>query len=443
MNAIFANKTSNWLASHVNRNWDVDGFPSYQPYQCYDLANLFATEVVGSGRFTGLYAADIITQAGTKYRRINNTPSFVPQLGDIPVWNKNVGGGAGHVGIANGEGDTNWFVSLDQNWNRPTATFIRHDYNNLIGVLRPLASEEAASAPAVPTPSADNEGIVVGQGLRGRTDATLDSFSPWYFDDLERITLHARKRGQNVTTGPYSPSDWWYLAQGRDSTSAPKVWVSDAYIRTTKNPANVPDWVASTPVPTPTPPPVYVFAKDLDCVTELRPAAIGNFEASNFPQNPDTAVIHDFGTLGRDTIESLINTFTKPGTLVSAHFAVSKKRIIQLVSLKDRAFHAGSQGNNYVGIEVDPAMDPETIESVKLVLRQLRVKYGRTLKLIEHNTLMPTQCGDDVNLDNFDITEPPVILPNPPADPSVPIITDTLTHIQDFLFNEFKEYERR
>jgi hypothetical protein len=117
------------------------------------------------------------------------------------------------------------------------------------------------------------------------------------------------------------------------------------------------------------------------------------------------AVIHDFGTKGKDTITSLINWFTKArGDGTSAHFAVSGKRIVQLVSLKDRAYHAGKIGNNYIGIETDPAQDPETIESAKSLLKELKVKYGYQFPLIEHNQIMSTSCGDDVDLANYDIT---------------------------------------
>lgn len=426
MNEEFKQRVYAWLGSTVNRNWDLDGYPPAQPYQCYDLVNKFSLDIVGAGRFVGLYASDIINQPGTKYRKILNTASFVPQPGDIAVWNRNLGGGAGHTGVCTGEGDTNYFVSLDQNWSRPTATYVRHDYNNFIGVLRPLASETATPAEAIPTPTADNEGIVNGSGLRGRTAPNTGASSPWYFNHLDRVLIHFRTRGENITSGPYAPSDWWYLVTDKSVATSPQVWVSDAYIRTTKNPAAVPDYT-TTPPPLPTPT-QYTFAKDVACVTEVIPAGIGNFESGNFPQNQDTAVIHDFGTKETDTITSVINTFKSVGGRgVSAHFAVSGKRIIQFVSLKDRAYHAGSQGNGYIGIETDPAQDVDTIESTKELLRQLRTKYGRTLRLIEHNTLMATACGDDVNLANYDITEAPPILPNPPADPT---ITDRLNALQ-------------
>lgn len=243
MNSTYAAKVLKWMDASVNKGWDFDG---YYGFQCYDLAQFYNRDVVGNpARFYGLYAADIITQAGTKYRRIDNTPEFVPQLGDLMVWNKKMGGGAGHVAICTGEGDTTFFMSLDQNWVRGEATYIRHTYDNVIGVLRPLESEQVTVKP-----SADNEGIVQGDSLRGHTAPTLSSPVPWYFDDQEKITLIAKTHGDSVA-GTWGTTDWWYLATG---VGSPQVWVSDGYVLTTKNPANVPDYKEPTkPVYSPRP----------------------------------------------------------------------------------------------------------------------------------------------------------------------------------------------
>lgn len=177
--------------------------------------------------------------------------------------------------------------------------------------------------------------------------------------------------------------------------------------------------VVNPPQPPVTPvPPKYEFTKDIDCVTEVKPAAIGNFEYNNFPSNPSKAVIHDFGTLGKDTFSGTVAWFQNPKSEVSAHFVISGKNIVQMVAIKDRAYHAGSAGNNFIGIETDPAQDPDTIASTRKVLEQLKAKYGYQLELIEHNQLMPTACGDDVDLKNYDIT--PVEPPKPTDPPTTP-----------------------
>jgi hypothetical protein len=182
---------------------------------------------------------------------------------------------------------------------------------------------------------------------------------------------------------------------------------------TDKSAHDLPNLTASAPEPAPvtpyTPPapfiPPYTFTKDLDCVTSVEPAANGNFKSGNFPERPLKAIIHDFGTKGRDTFGSTKNTFKNDASEVSAHFVVSGKEIVQMVSLKDRAFHGGKAGNDFIGIETDPMQDPDTIASVRTLLKALEAKYGYHIELIEHNTIMSTDCGDDVDLANYNILE--------------------------------------
>lgn len=71
------------------------------------------------------------------FERIPNTPSFVPQKGDIAVWDKRHGK-YGHVAICTGEGTTKYFYSYDQNWIIKKMHKVKHDYKNgFAGVLRP------------------------------------------------------------------------------------------------------------------------------------------------------------------------------------------------------------------------------------------------------------------------------------------------------------------
>lgn len=105
--------------------------------QCFDLVNKWST-FLGYRPFGGLYASGIYNQPQGNYTQISNSPSAVPRAGDIIVWNNRYGGGYGHTGIATGEGDTNYFVSFDQNY--PTgspAKKVRHSYDGVIGWLRP------------------------------------------------------------------------------------------------------------------------------------------------------------------------------------------------------------------------------------------------------------------------------------------------------------------
>lgn len=186
--------------------------------------------------------------------------------------------------------------------------------------------------------------------------------------------------------------------------------------------------VATTPVPTEPVEKPYTFEPDFDFV-EVIPAALNHFQYGNFPQNQTDVVIHQFGTVGVDTLNSTINTFTNPtARQVSAHFVVSGKRIIQMVSLKDRAYHAGTVGNNYVGIETDPAQDADTIASVKKLLAALKAKFGRELTKHLHKDVPGnvTNCGASITLSNYNLDTPVIVVPVPaPTEPTPTDIPET------------------
>jgi len=229
-------------------------------------------------------------------------------------------------------------------------------------------------------------------------------------------------------------------------------WAGGFTSQSTTGLANVTPKPAPAPTPAPTPAPVpvpapepvretYTFKADFDFV-EVQPAAIDHFMPGNFPDKPAKVVIHQFGTLGVDTIGSTINTFTNPnsGRQVSAHFAVSGKRIVQFVSLKDRAYHAGSVGNDYVGIETDPAQDADTIASTKKLLAALKAKYGYELPKTLHKDVPgnSTNCGASITLSKYDlapvvVTPTPTPVPTPPPAPTPAPVVDEEAVIDEFL----------
>lgn len=107
--------------------------------QCVDLYRRYVKEVLGFTQSPPVVgAADIWdTYLKDRFDRIENTPTGVPQLGDILIWNKNAGGGFGHVGVFS-EGTANSFRSFDQNWPSGSPCHIQgHYYTNVLGWLRP------------------------------------------------------------------------------------------------------------------------------------------------------------------------------------------------------------------------------------------------------------------------------------------------------------------
>lgn len=112
--------------------------------QCVDLIKLYADKVLGLkfGTFGNAHCYydnfENIKMLRDNFYKIPNTPYFIPQLGDIVVWNTNRGKGCGHIAICTGEGNTKNFYSYDQNWNgNKKMKKYKHDYKNVLGFLRP------------------------------------------------------------------------------------------------------------------------------------------------------------------------------------------------------------------------------------------------------------------------------------------------------------------
>jgi hypothetical protein len=173
----------------------------------------------------------------------------------------------------------------------------------------------------------------------------------------------------------------------------------------------------------------YSFTPDFDFV-EYRPAHYDNMGDGNFPANPAMIVLHQFDAKDKfPSLDGVINFFQtgRPAAPSSAHFGVSGDRIVQFVSLKDRAFHAREVGNNYIGIEVDPQEDEKTIASVKKLISALNKKYGKVFTYIKHQNVAgnSTKCGDDIHLEKYlvDAVTPPVVV-DPPVIVVPPIVVE-------------------
>lgn len=126
---------------------DYDGVAGYQ---CVDVADqywkdLFDITGVWCNGARDLYNNFYNYPALVKnFDRIPNTRELVVQKGDIIIWG---GGTWGHVAIGNGEGNIDWFVSLEQNTlgRREKTQLVKHYFNSsaandccnpVLGVLR-------------------------------------------------------------------------------------------------------------------------------------------------------------------------------------------------------------------------------------------------------------------------------------------------------------------
>lgn len=129
-----------FVAKYNGKATDYDG--AYGA-QCVDLIKAYLNKVFGikpgswgNAKYYWLNFSKH-SELVKNFTKIKNTASFVPQAGDIMVWNGNVGGGCGHVAICTGEGNTSEFYSYDQNWNGKEMHKVKHDYDDVYGVLRP------------------------------------------------------------------------------------------------------------------------------------------------------------------------------------------------------------------------------------------------------------------------------------------------------------------
>lgn len=134
---------------YLGKAVDFDGTAGVQ---CVDLVDQYLKDCFG---ITGVWvsgAKDLYSKFGSypalvsAFDRVPNTPELVVRKGDIVVWG---GGSWGHTGIGTGEGNVDWFVSLEENTlgqHEPTQK-VRHSFANdisnpCLGVLRPKTAAE-------------------------------------------------------------------------------------------------------------------------------------------------------------------------------------------------------------------------------------------------------------------------------------------------------------
>ena len=127
-----------FINTYNGKSFDYDGVSGVQ---CVDLIKMYLDKVFGIkagawGNAKDYYENFNNLPLKNNFVRIANTPSFVPQMGDIAVFGSGLGNKYGHVCIATGEGDTHNFYSYDLNWNGKTVHKVQHTYKGFLGVLR-------------------------------------------------------------------------------------------------------------------------------------------------------------------------------------------------------------------------------------------------------------------------------------------------------------------
>jgi len=122
-------------------------------YQCMDLAYAWIfTLDFPKATIQNQYAYQVYTNPKEitfqYFDLIPNTPSAIPQDGDIVVWNKTSGNVAGHIAVALGGGTTSKFKCFEQNSPLGTNAHIGDKtYTNVLGWLRPKIKESGVVEP--------------------------------------------------------------------------------------------------------------------------------------------------------------------------------------------------------------------------------------------------------------------------------------------------------
>jgi len=122
-------------------------YHSFDPraiYQCVDLANDYIDKVWGLKAIIGTNAKDFPERLNDGMEFVKNTVNYLPEAGEIAVWNGKVGGGDGHIAIVTRKGLQTVFYSLDQNWSKPL--FIageKHNYTNVRGFIKKIKNAES------------------------------------------------------------------------------------------------------------------------------------------------------------------------------------------------------------------------------------------------------------------------------------------------------------
>ncbi len=170
--AISQSDAINWAKTQANNGkaYDVDGLYGYQ---CSDFASAYINYIIYGDPYYWMNNnhAGFTTYNGCNYfnasypsgwQRIENTPSFVPEPGDILCFAGGSKNSAGHVAIALEGCTVSYMKAVDQDGYRqgpPKYSTLNYytDYYNFQGVIRPQFSNPAPVINS--TPSSINEGI--------------------------------------------------------------------------------------------------------------------------------------------------------------------------------------------------------------------------------------------------------------------------------------------
>lgn len=146
--AITKTQALNWAKGHADKRtpFDVDGIYGVQ---CADFGTAYTNYIISKdsslnhpySTFNGSMYYEKINRNG--WKKIRYKEGFVPEPGDILVWDENIGNGAGHVAVAIEGCSTSRIKCIDQSGSAQEPTqYSTFNYSHFYGVVRPLWKDE-------------------------------------------------------------------------------------------------------------------------------------------------------------------------------------------------------------------------------------------------------------------------------------------------------------
>lgn len=176
-----------YVKSQEGKGYDFD---NYAGWQCFDSVNYYWYQLFGHG-LRGEGAADIPNENDftNEAKVYQNTPTFLAKPGDVVVWNRNYGGGYGHVAVVI-SATLNSFVVIEQNWlgggkaKTEVATKRTKKYDFPMWFIRPHFKSE--SAKTISTQSATKSTATKKKATKKKPKITVST---------KRINYTMNKRG--------------------------------------------------------------------------------------------------------------------------------------------------------------------------------------------------------------------------------------------------------
>lgn len=177
-----------WTGQYIPSRGGIKG-------QCVSMVQHWAEDngVGGTPVFPVAAAKDMPNQRGDAFNWITNTPTGVPQPGDIIVWNTAVGP-YGHTAIFV-DGNASSFRSFDQNWPTGSAAHIQnHNYNGVVGWLR-FKNQQPQQGESNMTPDQEKLAYNIVLGRNPEPGAKLGNRTAWGFINDAKVELDQIREG--------------------------------------------------------------------------------------------------------------------------------------------------------------------------------------------------------------------------------------------------------